>query len=226
MTGAAGTIVSIHPHSKRHGQYKLKLTGSRIAEDGEAGGDQGTLMVHEDVVVALGLRVGTVITEELADAIAREQEVSEIKHSALRLLGVRSRSRPELASALVRKRFRPQLIDEVLAKLENLGLIDDQAFARELTASLVRRQGYGRRGLEYRLRGSGVSEEVVRGVVDETLRGVDEVRRAVEALSRRLPRWEALPPEKRRAKGYQFLARLGYDGEAISDALNTALADE
>ena len=80
--------------------------------------------------------------------------------------------------------------------------------------------------LLHRLRAGGVSGEVAEGVVDELLEGADEAERATQALRGRLARWESLPPRERQAKAYQFLARLGYDADAISDALNATLADD
>ena len=214
MVGADGQITAIKAHPKRRKHYSVFVN------------DDEVLTVHEDVVVALGLRVGAPVNQDLLERAAREQDIANARLSALRLLGVRSRSRRKLQEALERKGSAADVVEETLVELENLGLVNDEQFARDLAQSLLRRQGYGRQRLLYRLRESGVTREVAAEAVAETLQGVDETQRALAALERRLPRWEALPPSKRRAKAYQHLIRLGFDGDVVSDALGSALADD
>lgn len=211
--GAEGRITAIEPHPKRRKHYKILV-------------DDHALIVHEDVVVALELSVGTELTEELLEAASIEQHVADAQNAALRLLKHRSRSRHELRMALARKGFEDEVVERVLAKLENMGYVDDELFARDLARSLLRRRNHGRQGLLYRLRQSGVGDEVAEGALADVLEGVDETQRAVEAVSKRLRRWESLPRDKARNKAYQLLWRLGFDSDVIADALSKALSDE
>jgi len=214
MLSAGASIAALTPHPGRRSYYQIVLDSHETA------------VVHEDVIVALELRVGRMVTPELVQSIAREGELARAREAALSLLKVRARSRAELVRRLRQKGFEPDVVAAAMAKLENLGLVDDAQFARDLARSLLRRQSCGRQGLLYRLRSSGVGSEVAESVVAETLEGVDETERAAEALHKRLPRWEKLSPRERRMKAYQLLARLGFDGDTISDALSATLADE
>ncbi|NSW55686.1 MAG: regulatory protein RecX [Armatimonadetes bacterium] len=210
---APGTVTSIRPHPKRPNHYTVTIEG------------QDELVLHEDVIVAVGLTAGKQLMQDTLDRIAHENELLRARNAALRLLKVRGRSQRELERSLARRGFSPEVVSATLAKLENLGFVDDASFARDRTRSLLRRH-IGRQGLLYRLRESGVSEEVARGAVAEALEGVDDVQRATEALTKRLRRWEDLPVEKRRARAYQHLYRLGFDPDTISSALKRALADD
>lgn len=214
MVDAVGRIAAIKPHPKRRKHYSILVDGHEA------------IVVHEDVVVALRLQVGAEVTDEALTRISHEQSVAAARDAALRLLSSRPRSRHELRNALTRKAFAAEVAEDALAKLENLGLVNDELFARDLARSLLRRHMYGRQGLLYRLRQSGVGSEVAEEAVTEALEGADETQRALAALDKRLARWEGLPMRKRRAKAYQLLRRLGFDGDVIADALNTALADE
>jgi regulatory protein len=214
MVAATVRITSIEAHPKRRRHFILGLTH----------GDE--LAVHEDVIVALGLRVGTVIEQGLLDQVQRETELTVAREAALRLLEIRPRSRRELEQALKRKGYGPEVVDAVLAKLENLGYINDEQYARELVGSLLRRRVTGRRGLVYRLRQSGLSSEAAACVVGEALEGVDETARAVGALEAQLRRWDESDPRKLRAKAWQYLARQGYDSAVIGEALSAALPGE
>jgi regulatory protein len=220
VMAGAGRIEAFRPDPARHARYLI------LFDHGEP------LSVHEDVIVALELRPGMALTQELAGAIAREQEASEAFQTALKLLGVHPRSRSQLAAALRKRtttgapRFSPEATESALEKLENLGLVNDETYAQHLAQSLIRRKSLGRTGLRYQLRAQGIAADVVERAVEDSLEGNDESQRAAQALQKRLPRWEGLPAPERRAKAYQYLARLGFDSDVIRDALAVALEDD
>jgi regulatory protein len=215
MVAATGRIASIEAHPKRRKHFTLGLT------HGEE------LTVHEDVIVALGLRVGTVIEAGLLEQVQHETELTAALEAAIRQLGTRPRSRREIEQALRRKGYGPETVAQVVAKLQTLGYINDEQYARELVGSLLRRRVTGRRGLVYRLRQSGLGSEAAARVVGEALEGVDETARAQSALEAQLRRWgEADDPRKLRSKAWQYLARQGYDSAVIADALSAALPGE
>lgn len=210
----AGRIVSIQAHPKRRRHYHIELDNGQ------------ELTVHEDVIVALGLRTGTVIGDDLRVQVEWETELTAGREAALRLLETRPRSRRDLEGALRRKGYGPEAVESVLAKLENLGYVNDELYARELVGSLLRRRVTGRRGLVYRLRQSGLGTEAAERVVDEALEGVDETARAQEALEAQLRRWGEVEPRKLRAKAWQYLARQGYESAVIAEALTAVLPGE
>lgn len=212
--GALGTIAAIEPHPRRRRKFTLLIEGHE------------PLIVHEDVIVALQLRIGMFVGEELAARMAREQQVADAHEAALRLLKVRPRSRHELTQALTRKGVEEGVVEQVLAKLENMRLVDDHKYARELAESLLRRRPCGPKALLARLRQRGISAELAREVVSEVLEGVDETERAIAAVQARMARWRDLPPRERWAKAYAFLARLGFEHDTITDALNAVMAGE
>ena len=214
MMGAHGIIAAIEPHPTRRRQFTLRIEGHE------------PLVIHEDVIVALQLRTGMAVGPELAARIAREQQVAAAREAALRLLKTRPRSRHELTEALTRKGVEEGVVEQVLAKLENMRLVDDQQYARELAGSLLRRRPCGRRALMARLQQRGISAEVAREAVSDAVEGVDEAGRAIEAVQARMARWEDLPPRERWAKAYAYLARLGFEHDTIADALNTVMGAE
>ncbi|MEY1675783.1 regulatory protein RecX [Gordonia sp. ABKF26] len=81
--------------------------------------------------------------------------------SALRLLGVRARSRQEMRDRLTRKGFEPEVVDEVMARLEQHKLLDDEEFASEWVRSRHLNSGKGRVALRHELRTKGVDESVI-----------------------------------------------------------------
>jgi regulatory protein len=100
----------------------------------------------------------------------------------LRLLGRRAHSRVELLLKLTRKGYEGAAIRTALKRLEELGYLDDQAFAR----SFVRRRGSvrGPRALSAELAARGVDRTHVDTAVAEF--GVAEQLAAATRIAERL----------------------------------------
>lgn len=97
---------------------------------------------------------------------------------ALRLLGVRARSRSEIRDRLVRKGFDADTVDEVMDRLDRHHLVDDAEFAGEWVRSRHTNSGRGRVALRRELQAKGVSATIIADALDE----VDpESERAVAA---------------------------------------------
>ena len=126
----------------------------------------------------------------------------------------RARSRSELADKLARKHVPPEVADRVLDRFEEVGLVDDAAFAQEWVASRHSGRGLARRALATELRRKGVDQEVVAEAV-AAVEVDDEVRAARELVRRRLPalRGHDEPTVVRRVAG--MLARKGYPSAVV-----------
>lgn len=148
--------------------------------------------------------------------------------AALRLLGVRARSRAELLSRLRDKDFPAEEIDSVMARLDRAGLIDDADFAEQWVRSRHQHSGKGRTALRHELRHKGVDQLVI----DQALSQVDddaEHDRAAELLRRKIAR---LGPEdvldrgdrdKHTRRLVAMLARRGYAPALALDLVRTEL---
>jgi regulatory protein len=139
---------------------------------------------------------------------------------ALRLLAVRPRARRELESRLRRAGFDTAEVSSELDRLEDVGLLDDGAFARELADHLTVR-GSARRGVAGALASKGVSRQTI----EQTLAGLegDESVRALEVATERARRLTSLRPEVAYGRLVSFLARRGYDGGVSREAARAAL---
>lgn len=105
--------------------------------------------------------------------------------AALRLLGVRGRSRSEIRERLTRRGFSSDEIDAAMARLDKHQLLDDEEFAREWVRSRGEYSRRGSVGLRHELRAKGIDETVVAAALAE-LEPDDEYRRAAELVARKL----------------------------------------
>lgn len=145
----------------------------------------------------------------------------DLHERALRLLAVRPRSRRELEVRLTRAGFEPDEVQEELGRLEAVGLVDDEAFARELAEHHVTSRRSGRRAVVGALAAKGVSRQVI----EEALAGLggDEEDRALDLARDRARRLTGLPPDKAFARLSSLLIRRGYDPTTAREAAGKAL---
>ena len=79
----------------------------------------------------------------------------------------RARSRKELRDKLRSKDVPDELAERLLDRFEEVGLVDDEAFARGWVSGRQSAKGLARRALAVELRRKGVDDEVAREALDE-----------------------------------------------------------
>ena len=158
-----------------------------------------------------------------------EDPVQQAKDICLRQLTVRPRTRVELAQALARKGIEEDVAEQVLSRLDEVGLIDDTAFAEVWVRSRHNFQGMSRRALAVELRRKGVADESA----VEALATVDaeaEEDRARQLVRKRLRVLANADEPTKIRKLVGMLARKGYaQGLAyrvVKEELRTSLLDE
>ena len=143
---------------------------------------------------------------------------------ALGLLAVRPRSRRELERRLRAAGFDHQEVDDVLQRLEVVGLIDDEAFARALAEQSFGVRRSGARAVQAALAAKGVSDDTASAVIREL--GGDEEERALELARSRLTRLRGVPVERAFPRLVGLLARRGYPPATARRAARLALEVE
>lgn len=133
----------------------------------------------------------------------------------LRLLTGTPRTRKQLADALKKREIPDEAAEEVLSRFEEVGLINDAAFADAWVESRHHGRGLARRALARELRTKGVDS----AVVDEAVGQLDsdqEEETARELVARRLRSTRGLDRDRRIRRLAGMLARKGYpEGMAL-----------
>ena len=180
-----------------------------------------------EIALAAGLRVGEMVDEARLADLERRDRTWQAREAALRLLAVRPRSAAELARRLRMKGYEPEIGEEVIARLREMGMIDDAAFAGTLVRDRVRLRPQGARRLANELRARGVDDETARAAIRETMEGEETDER--ELARRAAGKWRPRPgeePARARRRLHGFLARRGFDSEVIREVLDEAAPDD
>ena len=117
--------------------------------------------VHEELILRFRLVEGKVLTEEEMGEFKEKQGYGEVYQAAMRLVAAKSYTMAELSKKLLTKEFDQDTIDEVLFKLVELGLLNDERFA----VSYINHQiVMGKKGpslIKRELLAKGVSQSII-----------------------------------------------------------------
>ena len=142
----------------------------------------------------------------------------------LRQLTNAPKSRAQLEQALARKGCDPDVAATVLDRREEVGLVDDGAYAGMLGRSQQAGRGLARRALAQTLRQKGVSDEVAESVLDE-VDPADEEERARELVAKRMRRLHGLDATVQTRRLAGLLARKGDPSEVSMRLIREAIAE-
>jgi len=168
-----------------------------------------------------------------AERRAERAEVDDpqvVLEAAARFLEARSRSVTEVRRRLSSVGYRPDLVDGAIVRLLDVGVLDDEAFARAWVESRDRARPRGERAIRDELRLKGIDRTTMDLVLAERREAVTPTeddgeppatadRTAAERLigkhARALGR--VVDPRQRRQRAYALLARNGFDPETCRE---------
>lgn len=143
-------------------------------------------------------------------------DLDACREAALRLLDAAPRPSGAMRERLVGKGYAPEVVDDVIARLIRVRLIDDEAYAQSAVRYCASRlMGY--RGAVMELKRKGVNRQLARHVCDEAeSQGV--FAEAAWELGRRTARKTAgLDVEVRKIRFWSAGGRKGHDPEVLRE---------
>jgi regulatory protein len=152
---------------------------------------------------------------------ADEEKYRSAMERAGRLLANRARTEHEMTTRLGEAGFDPTTVAAVVARLVELSLIDDLAFAREWIEERARRRPSGPRVLLDQLGRRGVDTETAREALSES--GFEETAQAIELAATLVARVARRPLAEQGPRLMQMLLRRGFGYEAAEEAARAVL---
>ncbi|MFJ3658860.1 recombination regulator RecX [Streptomyces sp. NPDC090119] len=157
---------------------------------------------------------------------ARDTDPAEkARNICLRLLTGTPRTRKQLADALRKREIPDEVAEEVLSRFEEVGLINDSAFADAWVESRHHGRGLARRALARELRTKGVDSALIDEAVGQ-LDSEQEEATARELVDRKLRATRGLDRDKRLRRLAGMLARKGYPEGMALRVVRQALEEE
>ena len=194
-------VTNLEPQKKRKNRLNLY-----IDDEFKAGIDAGT-------AASLGLFAGKEIDEAVLNEIGDEESYQLCLDKAFLLLSIRMQTEHELWEKLGKKSLRKD-IGRTIARLEELGYVDDRKFAKLWVES--RSHNHGSNSLRTDLIKKGLKREII----DETLALVepDQQLEAARLIVKAKDKAE-YSREERFTKLAGLLSRRGFNYDIIKKAL-------
>ncbi|MFJ7345707.1 recombination regulator RecX [Streptomyces sp. NPDC101110] len=210
------------PHGSGQPGGGPRDSGSR---DGGPGGRRGRRR-RAFGEVAAGTEDGGALSSSRAEQEAPPGDpVERARAICLRLLTGTPRTRKQLADALRKRQIPDDASEEVLSRFEEVGLINDGAFADAWVESRHHGRGLARRALARELRTKGVDSALIDEAVSQ-LDSEQEEETARELVARKLRSTRGLDRDKRLRRLAGMLARKGYSEGMALRVVRQALEEE
>ena len=136
----------------------------------------------------------------------------------------RARSRQQLADKLAQKNVPEELANRLLDRFEEVGLVDDAAFARDWVLQRSSGKGLARRALALELRRKGIDDELARDAL-ELVEPDDEQEAARDLVRRKLRSVQGLDVDRATRRLVGMLARKGHSPGVAYAVVKEELAE-
>lgn len=162
---------------------------------------------------AEGVRPGMQITDEDLQELVQKSNAHRAGEKALYLLEYRSRTKKELTDRL-REEVPAELAEATAQRMEDLGLVNDEAYAADYARMLATRKQFAPRRIRQELAAKGIDKDVAEAAAAEVWQDPREV--IADFLDRRFP---VIADEKTRRRAVAALQRMGYGYDDIRAVL-------
>jgi len=205
LNGSTELVVTdIKPQKKKRDRYSLFVNGKFL------------MGVYDDLVLEYGLSKGSILTYGLINEILYEDLKKKALRAALNFLSYKQRTVFELSKKLRDKDYDDEIIDIAMARLIELGYVNDQQYARDFVE--MRKSYAGSYKLKTDLYKRGINKNIIEMVLSEI--DTDAQYEELKAMCmKKNNQSEGLSNEKKYNRVMAFLIRKGYNFADVKSAM-------
>jgi regulatory protein len=231
----ADVILAIRPTQRDPNRATVRVGSPKLTAKGTPRKGRVVVTLNRSAIETLGLRVGDVWDQRLAETLTTAGQEDQAFRAAARRLARRA-----MSAGMVRQKLRElghelAAIESAMRRLDRLALLDDAAFGRALIREITRGKPAGDRLLFQKLRSKDLEPALIDQLLAEHRQqreeaaeqtGEDPDADAVAFAIRRAASLQRLEPDVRRRRLYAQLARRGFGVDTIRKAMEAALRDD
>ncbi len=197
------TITAIESQKAQRGRVNVFLDGAFA------------FSISNPVAATIGLQEGQKLSSTEIEKLKNAEQFHRSLNSALRFLSPRPRSEAEIKIRLRRHGYETNVIQQVLDRLKEQKLVDDNAFAQYWRENRESFKPRSRRLIEMELKQKGVDAETIA----ETTEMVDDDSAAYKAAQRKAIALAGLDYPNFRKRLGTFLRQRGFSYEVINTTI-------
>ena len=178
------------------------------------------LSMHPEVFAVSGLSVGSEVDTESLETLSAEAELKKAKEKALNLLSYKEYTTKQLTDRL-KRHTDEESAEQAVARMEELGLLDDDDYAERFARDLSERKKFGILRIRQEMRQRGLTNEQIEYAT--SLLRSDPEEKMREIIARKYPL--AYEDEKVRRRAFSALMRMGYPAAEVRRVLTVSEYD-
>ncbi len=201
------SVTALEPSARYAKRVVIKVNGRPVA----------TLSIK--LAEQLQLQVGLNWSDELAQRVSAAVAFDQALTKASKWINRRPLSKSRLIERMHQHAWPTTLIDQVVTRLEQLGLIDDAALGRQLLDEWARQRPAGSALLQQKLLAQGLPESLVDELLAEQTSQTDPLTLATQLAEKKMRTLQRLTPIQQKRRLYGLLARRGFDESVIMQVI-------
>jgi regulatory protein len=131
-----------------------------------AGGEEYGFSVDEAILIEYRLRKGLELDDSMIATLVQKDTLHKSYTQAINFLSYRMRTKKEIIDYLVKKEVDREHIDQIIMKLTNENLIDDEQFANMFVQTRINTSSKGPKLIKKELVDKGVSQVIAESALE------------------------------------------------------------
>ena len=161
---------------------------------------------------------GVVPATDVADPEFPDADPEAIESALVRKLARRALSEAEILAFGVAEGLTAHQANSILDRLRELGYVDDRVLAEQMKHALYERKGQSKAVVARAMSGRSIERDIIDEVLDDIDQG-DELSAAKELAAKRASQLTGLDKQTLERRLVGFLARRGYPGNIVREAI-------
>ncbi|WP_411722155.1 regulatory protein RecX [Mycetocola sp.] len=170
-----------------------------------------------DKLATVSYLPGATAHREFAE-VTPEVDPESVEAALVKKLARRALSESEILSYGMGEGLTAHQANSVLDHLRDLGYVDDRVLAEQLKHALYERKGQSKSVVARAMSGRSIDREIIDEVLDDIDSG-DELAAATELAAKRASQLTGLDKQTLERRLVGFLARRGYPGTIVREAI-------
>ncbi|MGN0550949.1 MAG: regulatory protein RecX [Acutalibacteraceae bacterium] len=193
-----------------------KRSFSALYIDGEF-----ALKLDTQTLIENRITAGAEITDEQLKELIDKSNERRAKEKALWLISYRDRSKKELIDK-IKPEYGLEAAQNAADRMEELGLVDDEKYARRLCEELINKKHMSKTAVSYKLREKGIDRSLIEQLLCELeVDPAEQIQALLEGKYR-----NKLYDEKSRKRTFAALQRMGYRWSDIKPVMDSYITDD
>lgn len=203
-------ISRVTTQKKNRKRYNIYIYNGKQEEYG--------FSVDEDILVQHNLRKGLEISKEKVAHLKKQDTVHQSYNQVINYLSYRMRTKQEIREYLLKKEVDIEHIEQIIEKLVNQKLLDDEEFANLFVQSRIRSSTKGPIFVKKELMNKGVAERYAHQALNKYTYE-KQFEKALKIVEKRLQRKSKHSFRRQLEQAKGTLQRNGFTSEVISDII-------